>query len=46
MAKARTKAKTYPRAPLRKILKAHSRRTVGKSVDQLVFLSYVAFMEE
>ncbi|EXJ80043.1 hypothetical protein A1O3_08329 [Capronia epimyces CBS 606.96] len=31
---------------LRKILKAHSRKNVGKAVDPLVFLDYVLFIEE
>ncbi|KAK5297510.1 hypothetical protein LTR93_002516 [Exophiala xenobiotica] len=38
--------KSYPRATLRKILKAHSRKKVGKGVDSLVYLDYVLFIEE
>ncbi len=38
--------KSYPRATLRKILRAHSRKKVGKGVDSLVYLDYVLFIEE
>ncbi|KAK5194088.1 hypothetical protein LTR92_006428 [Exophiala xenobiotica] len=38
--------KSYPRATLRKILEAHSRKKVGKGVDSLVYLDYVLFIEE
>jgi hypothetical protein len=39
-------SKSYPRAKLRRIVKAHSRKHVGKTVDPLVFLTFVLFMEE
>ncbi|ETI24085.1 hypothetical protein G647_03454 [Cladophialophora carrionii CBS 160.54] len=39
-------SKSYPRAKLRKIVKAHSRKRVGKTVDALVFLNFVLFIEE
>ncbi|OCT45544.1 Histone-fold domain-containing protein new1 [Cladophialophora carrionii] len=39
-------SKSYPRARLRKIVKAHSRKRVGKTVDALVFLNFVLFIEE
>lgn len=38
--------KPYPRATLRKILKAHSRKNVGRGVDSLVYLDYVLFIDE
>ncbi|KAJ9635724.1 uncharacterized protein PV06_08864 [Exophiala oligosperma] len=41
-----TGKKSYPRATLRKIVKAHSRKNVSKGVDSLVFLNYVLFIEE
>lgn len=40
-------AKTrYSRSTLRKILKAHCRKSVASGVDALVFLDYVSFLEE
>jgi hypothetical protein len=38
--------KVYPRATLRKILKAHSRKNISRGVDSLVYLDYVLFIEE
>ncbi|KAF2746724.1 hypothetical protein M011DRAFT_468420 [Sporormia fimetaria CBS 119925] len=35
----------YPRATLRKTIKAHSGKGVSKNVDVLVFLDYLVFME-
>ena len=43
---AKSKTKAYPRATLRKILKGHSRKNIGRTTDALVFLDYVLFMEE
>ncbi|KAL2401676.1 hypothetical protein ABEF93_007850 [Exophiala dermatitidis] len=31
---------------MRRILKGHSRKTMGRGVDQLVLLDYMLFMEE
>jgi hypothetical protein len=39
-------SKTYPRATVRKILKGHTRKNVGKATDSLVFLDYAVFIEE
>lgn len=36
--------KKYPRATIRKSLKAHSLKRVGRDVDALVYLDYVLFM--
>ncbi|KIV87085.1 hypothetical protein PV11_02655 [Exophiala sideris] len=36
----------YPRPTLRKIVKGHSRKNVGKSVDSLVYLNYILFIEQ
>jgi len=41
-----TNATSYPRAALRRILKGHARKNIGKSVDALVYLDYVLFVEE
>jgi hypothetical protein len=38
--------KKYPRATLRRIVKAHAGKKVGKSVDPLVFLNCTLFIEE
>ncbi|KAL1845402.1 hypothetical protein VTK73DRAFT_587 [Phialemonium thermophilum] len=37
--------KLYPRATVKKIVKAHSGCHVGKSVDITVFLDYVLFVQ-
>jgi hypothetical protein len=37
--------KPFPRATTRKIIKAHAQKNIGKSVDLLVFLDYVSFMD-
>ncbi|KAM3077344.1 hypothetical protein ACMFMG_006694 [Clarireedia jacksonii] len=37
--------KLYPRATLKKIVKAHSKRNLSKNVDVLIFLDYVLFLE-
>ncbi|KAI1269412.1 hypothetical protein F5Y18DRAFT_369825 [Xylariaceae sp. FL1019] len=37
--------KPYPRATVKKIIKAHSKCNVSKSVDVMVFLDYVLFMQ-
>ncbi|EXJ61074.1 hypothetical protein A1O7_05227 [Cladophialophora yegresii CBS 114405] len=42
----RANSKSYPRAKVRKIVKAHSRKHVGKTVDALVFLNFILFVEE
>lgn len=36
----------YPRATIRKTLKGHSQKRVGREVDALLYLNYVLFMEE
>jgi histone H3/H4 len=36
----------YPRAAVRKIVKAHSQKRVSRNVDALVYLDYVLFIEE
>ncbi|KAL6243970.1 hypothetical protein RBB50_008839 [Rhinocladiella similis] len=41
-----TGKKSYPRATLRKIIKAHSRKNVSRGVDSLVYLNYVLFIED
>ncbi|KFZ04875.1 hypothetical protein V501_08881 [Pseudogymnoascus sp. VKM F-4519 (FW-2642)] len=37
--------KLYPRATLKKIVKAHSRKNVSKNADVLVFLDYALFLQ-
>ncbi|KAI1078527.1 hypothetical protein F5B20DRAFT_547330 [Whalleya microplaca] len=37
--------KMYPRATVKKIVKAHSNCNVSKNVDVLMFLDYVLFMQ-
>ncbi|KAG6041958.1 hypothetical protein E4U41_000073 [Claviceps citrina] len=37
--------KAYPRATVKKIIKAHSNMTMSKNADVTVFLNYVLFME-
>ncbi|CBX97050.1 hypothetical protein IAQ61_008004 [Plenodomus lingam] len=36
----------YPRATLRKIIKAHANRSVSRNVDILIYLNYMLFMQE
>ncbi|KAF2855204.1 hypothetical protein T440DRAFT_415409 [Plenodomus tracheiphilus IPT5] len=36
----------YPRATLKKIIKAHANRPVSKNVDILIYLNYMLFMQE
>ncbi|KAG9244596.1 hypothetical protein BJ878DRAFT_505498 [Calycina marina] len=36
--------KFYPRATVRKIVKAHSKRNLSKNADVLIFLDYGLFM--
>ncbi|KAI1614812.1 hypothetical protein EDD37DRAFT_650174 [Exophiala viscosa] len=38
--------KNYPRATVRKIVKGHSRKNIGKGVDSLIYLNYVLFVEK
>ncbi|QUC16505.1 uncharacterized protein UV8b_00746 [Ustilaginoidea virens] len=38
-------AKAYPRATVKKIIKAHSNMNVQKNADVTIFLNYVLFME-
>ncbi|ATZ51718.1 hypothetical protein BCIN_07g03070 [Botrytis cinerea B05.10] len=40
-----TGQKLYPRANLKKIVKAHSKRNLTKNVDVLIFLDYMLFLE-
>ncbi|KAH7354888.1 hypothetical protein BKA65DRAFT_497214 [Rhexocercosporidium sp. MPI-PUGE-AT-0058] len=37
--------KLYPRATVKKIVKAHSKRNVSKNVDVLIFLDYALFLQ-
>ncbi|KAH9997678.1 hypothetical protein F4779DRAFT_606355 [Xylariaceae sp. FL0662B] len=37
--------KMYPRATVKKIVKAHSNCNVSKNVDVMMFLDYVLFMQ-
>ncbi|KFY05565.1 hypothetical protein V491_09096 [Pseudogymnoascus sp. VKM F-3775] len=37
--------KLYPRATLKKIVKAHSKKNVSKNADVLVFLDYALFLQ-
>ncbi|KAB5586212.1 hypothetical protein GE09DRAFT_1210787 [Coniochaeta sp. 2T2.1] len=37
--------KLYPRATVKKIVKAHSNCNVSKNVDVAIFLDYVLFMQ-
>ncbi len=37
--------KLYPRATVKKIVKAHSKRNVSKNVDVQIFLDYVLFLQ-
>ncbi|KAF2397190.1 hypothetical protein EJ06DRAFT_584667 [Trichodelitschia bisporula] len=39
-------ANIYPRATLKRIVKAHANRPLSKNVDILIFLNYVLFMQE
>lgn len=39
-------SKAYPRATVRKILKGHTRKNIGKAIDSLVFLNYTLFIEQ
>ncbi|PGH15486.1 hypothetical protein AJ80_05503 [Polytolypa hystricis UAMH7299] len=38
--------KLYPRATVKRIVKAHSRRSISKNADILVFLDYMLFLQE
>ncbi|KAK2769558.1 hypothetical protein FQN53_006012 [Emmonsiellopsis sp. PD_33] len=38
--------KLYPRATVKRIVKAHSRRSISKNADILVFLDYMLFIQE
>ena len=38
--------KKYPRATVRKILKAHSQKSSSRSVDSLVYLDFVEFLQK
>ncbi|KAI9884783.1 MAG: hypothetical protein M1823_003421 [Watsoniomyces obsoletus] len=37
--------KLYPRATVKRIVKAHSKAQVSKNVDVLIFLDYMLFMQ-
>lgn len=37
--------KLYPRATIKRIIKAHSKRNLSKNVDILIFLDYVLFLQ-
>ncbi|KAF2652822.1 hypothetical protein K491DRAFT_695248 [Lophiostoma macrostomum CBS 122681] len=36
----------YPRATVKKIVKAHANRPLSRNVDILIFLNYALFMQE
>jgi hypothetical protein len=36
----------YPRAQVKKTIKAHTNRALSKNVDILIFLSYTLFLQE
>jgi len=38
--------RAYPRATLRKILKAHTNKNVSRRTDTLVYLDYILFMQK
>ncbi|QKX64307.1 uncharacterized protein TRUGW13939_11481 [Talaromyces rugulosus] len=38
--------KLYPRATVKRIVKAHAGRNISKHTDVLVFLDYMLFMQE
>ncbi|EEH21291.2 hypothetical protein PABG_03522 [Paracoccidioides brasiliensis Pb03] len=38
--------KIYPRATVKRIVKAHTKRNISKNADVLIFLDYMLFMEE
>ncbi|KAI5292752.1 hypothetical protein KEM52_006091 [Ascosphaera acerosa] len=38
--------KLYPRATVKRIVKAHTRRNLSKNADVLIFLAYMMFMQE
>ncbi|EKV13018.1 hypothetical protein PDIG_40420 [Penicillium digitatum PHI26] len=38
--------KLYPRGTVKRIVKAHSNRSVSKNADILIFLDYILFMQE
>ncbi|KAK2629386.1 hypothetical protein QTJ16_000206 [Diplocarpon rosae] len=40
-----TGQKLYPRATVKKIVKAHSKRNISKNSDVLIFLDYVLFLQ-
>ncbi|KAI1325933.1 hypothetical protein F5Y16DRAFT_376754 [Xylariaceae sp. FL0255] len=37
--------KMYPRATVKKIVKAHSKCNISKNADVMIFLDYVLFMQ-
>ncbi|CAG8316767.1 unnamed protein product [Penicillium nalgiovense] len=41
-----TVQKLYPRGTVRRIVKAHSNRSVSKNADILIFLDYILFVQE
>ncbi|KAL2218297.1 hypothetical protein M432DRAFT_427426 [Thermoascus aurantiacus ATCC 26904] len=38
--------KLYPRTTVKRIVKAHSNRSLSKNADILIFLDYMLFMQE
>ncbi|KAK0508113.1 hypothetical protein JMJ35_009197 [Cladonia borealis] len=38
--------KLYPRSTIRRIVKAHSNKSVSKNTDTLVFLDYTLFIQD
>ena len=38
--------RAYPQATLRKILKAHTNKTVSHHTDALIYLDYIIFMQK
>ncbi|KAI9785504.1 MAG: hypothetical protein M1839_009245 [Geoglossum umbratile] len=41
-----TAPRLYPRATIKKIVKAHSKRALSKNADVLIFLDYVLFLRD
>jgi len=41
-----SQSRSYPRATLKKIVKGHANRNIGKGVDHLIYLDYAIFVQE
>ncbi|KAF7508090.1 hypothetical protein GJ744_009672 [Endocarpon pusillum] len=44
--KNKTQNRSYPRSTVKKIIKGHSGKNVGRNVDALVYIDYVLFIQE